>query len=182
MSKTFISLGSNIKNRFINLTSAIKEINFSIGEIIKISDIWETQSWNYDDNNYLNAVIEIETKQNPNNLLLACQNIEKKLGRTSKTQFINGKANYKARTIDIDILFYDNIIIQTKELTIPHHHIQNRMFVLKPLMQIAPNLMHPSLKKTIKVLVNECGDKGKIEIYKSNFQNELFSKLKNSVK
>ena len=180
MAKTFISLGSNIKNRYINLTSAIKEINYNVGKVLKISDIWETQSWNYNDKDYLNTVIEIETEKNPKELLLTCKKIEIKLGRTSKTKIINGRAYYTARIIDIDIIFYENIIISTEKLTIPHPHIQNRMFVLKPLLQIAPKLTHPILKKSIEVLTQECVDKGKIKIFKSNFQNKLLSELKSS--
>ena len=177
MAKTFISLGSNIENRYANLTSAIKEIRFSVGKVLNISDVWETQSWNYDDNDYLNVVIEIETKKNPKELLSTCKEIEIKLGRTSKTTIINGKAHYTARIIDIDIIFYENNIVSTKKLTIPHPHMQNRMFVLKPLLQIAPQLIHPILKKSIKTLTAECTDKGNIKVFKSNFQNKLLSEL-----
>ncbi len=182
MSKTYISLGSNLKNRYINLSSAIKEISYNAGKVLKISDIWETQSWNYNDKDYLNAIIEIETEKSPEELLLACQEIEIKLGRTSKTKIINGSAHYTSRIIDIDIIIYENIIISTEKLIIPHPHIQNRMFVLKPLLQIAPQLTHPILKKSIKVLTQECTDEGEIRIFKRNFQDKLFSELKNTNK
>ena len=156
------------------LTSSIKLINNKIGKIIKVSDVWESASWNYSDNDYLNIVIQIETKLQAEDILKITQEIEIKLGRKEKTQFVNGVAKYSSRTIDIDILFYENEIINKPNLKIPHPSLHIRKFVLKPFMQINSNFIHPTLKKSIKVLLNECEDYGKVSIFKANFQKSLF--------
>jgi len=182
MSIVYFSLGSNKENRLNYLLSAIKLINYEVGSISKISDVWESESWNYSDNDYLNLIIKIHTNLNPEEILKITQNIEEKLGRTEKTKLINGKAKYTSRIIDIDILFFDNKIINSKNLTIPHPNLHLRMFVLKPLLQIAPEIVHPIFKKNIKQLFNVCDDKGKIEIFKKDFQKELLSTFKNSEK
>lgn len=166
MAKVYLSLGSNIENRFYYINSAMEEINIQVGIITNTSDVWESKSWSYSDNNYLNAVIELKTTLNPHEFLKKCQEIEKKLGRTSKTVVIDGKANYSSRTIDIDILFYDNIIIKSKQLTVPHYNMHLRMFVLKPLLQIAPDFIHPLIKEDINTLTNKCEDESSVKFFK----------------
>ncbi|NPA44264.1 MAG: 2-amino-4-hydroxy-6-hydroxymethyldihydropteridine diphosphokinase [Chlorobi bacterium] len=182
MSIVYLSLGSNKENRLNYLKFAIEHINSELGDIIAISDIWESESWNYSDNDYLNLTIKLKSELTPQEILKKTQNIEKKLGRTNKTKFINGKAKYSSRTIDIDILFYDNEIINSKNLIIPHPNLHLRMFVLKPLLQITSEFVHPIFKKNIKQLIKECKDDGKIEIFKENFQKELLFNLQNSKK
>jgi len=174
MAKVYLSLGSNVENRFKYINSAIIEINKQVGIITKSSDIWESKSWNYSDNDYLNIVIEIETIINPQELLKQCQEIEINLGRTSKTIIIDRKPNYSSRTIDIDILFYDNLIIKLENLTIPHPQMNFRNFVLKPLLQIAPNFIHPILKENTATLYKKCEDKDSIKLFqKINLPNIL---------
>jgi len=174
MATSYFSLGSNKGNRLENLTSAIKLINNKIGKITKVSNIWESASWNYSDNDYLNLVIQVKTELLPEDILKITQEIERKLGRSRKTTFYNGKAKYSSRTIDIDILFYENDVINTPKLKIPHPNLHLRMFVLKPFMQINSNFIHPTLKKSIKVLLSECEDNGKISIFKKDFEESLF--------
>ncbi len=166
MAKVYLSLGSNKGDRFYLLKSAIFEIHKKIGLVICVSDVFETESWNYNDKDYLNLVLEIETFFTPKQVLDKCQKIEKELGRENKTVLKNGKPIYLSRKIDIDILFYDEIIINTKELQIPHTKLHLRNFVLKPLNQISKDFIHPVLQQNIYTLYNRCEDKGKIKLYK----------------
>jgi len=161
MDKVFLSLGSNLNNKILNIKNALNYIKNSTGEIIKTSLYYETEPWGFNtDNWFVNIVIEIKTDFSANILLQKLQEIEKKLGRKQKS--VN--SNYTSRIIDIDILFYNNLIIQNDFLQIPHKHLQNRIFVLKPLNDIAANFTHPILKKTITQLLDECFDKTKIRL------------------
>jgi len=169
MAQIFLSLGSNIENRYKFIKLSIDEIQHKLGNVIKMSEIFETQSWSYNDNPYLNCVIEIESSLSPLDLLTECQNIELLLGRNSKTVLKNGKPQYSARIIDVDILFYENEIINTPELTIPHPLLHLRNFVLKPMIQIAPDFIHPVFKEKIETLYNRREDTGTVDLYKKNF-------------
>ncbi len=166
MKQVFLSLGSNKGNRFLQIQESVKEIQYSVGTIIRISDIFESKSWAYEDTDYLNVVIKIETTLSPEKLLKETQNIEKKLGRMSKTQIINNKPIYSSRKIDIDILFYENKTINSEKLTIPHPLIHLRRFVLQPMMQIAPNFIHPVFGKKIETLYIRCEDKNFLTLFK----------------
>lgn len=166
MQTVYISLGSNKGNRLFFIKEAVNEITKSVGTVLKKSDIFETEAWSYNDHNYLNSVIKIESRLLVFDLLTATKEIEKKLGRKTKTDK-KKKTVYKSRVIDIDILFFNNDIIEINELTVPHPLIHKRMFVLKPLNQIAPDLIHPLFNKKIKTLLKKCSDKNKVEIYSS---------------
>jgi len=131
-----------------------------IGSILRTSSVYITAPWGNDNQpKYLNQALIINTPHTPLQLLKKLQKIEKKLGRTNKNQ-------YASRTIDIDILFYDNLIISNENLTIPHPHICKRMFTLMPLTEIAPNYVHPVLNKSIYSIFKECEDKAFVKIYK----------------
>lgn len=124
--RIFIAIGSNIEPRKDFIEKAIAEIQ-AFGELINKSSIIETEPFGFEsETNFLNAVIEIQTDLPPRALLLKLQEIEKKLGRKSKSQ----NKNYSSRTIDLDILYYGNQILISPELTIPHPEIFNRDFVL----------------------------------------------------
>lgn len=128
----YLSLGSNLGDRTKNLRTAIKEIESRIGTIVDQSDFIETEPWGYESKNkYLNGVIKIETCLHPMDLLLATQSIEKDMGRTTKT--VN---EYHDRIIDIDILTYEDLNINTLELVLPHPRMYQRDFVMIPLNQI----------------------------------------------
>lgn len=153
---TYLSLGSNIPDRAANLRRAVEQIAVSVGSVTMQSPIYETQSWGYSDGNYLNQTIAVETALTPQQLLVATAAIETALGR------VRSGNGYEARTIDIDILFYDNEILDTPQLTIPHPKIALRRFVLQPTADIAPDFVHPRMGKTIRQLLEECEDTGEV--------------------
>ena len=154
---TYLSLGSNIPDRAANLRRAVEQIAVSVGTVTMQSPIYETQSWGYTDGDYLNQTIAVEPALPPQQLLAATAAIETALGR------VRSGNGYEARTIDIDILFYDNEIIDSPHLTVPHPKIALRRFVLTPLKEIAPEFLHPVLKKTVRQLLDECEDTGRVE-------------------
>jgi len=161
MSRVFLGLGSNVGNRFEYLLRAFEEIGKHY-KIISISSIYETEAWGEtQQQNFLNAVIEIEASESSRKIFSTIKSIEKNIGRIER-----GK--WQAREIDIDILLNENEILETVVLTIPHKDLHNRKFVLVPMNQIAPNVIHPIFKKTIAQLLSECNDKSRIQI--SDFQ------------
>ena len=171
MHKVFLSLGSNKGNRLFYIKKAVKEIKNRIGSITHESDIFETESWSYTDKKYLNAVIIVETELPVYDVFLITQNIEKKLGRETKTVYNDkNEAQYSSRTIDVDILFCDTEIIETKDLIIPHPKLHLRNFVLEPMMQIAPDFIHPVLKQKIKEIYEKCEDKSKVDLFYDNLK------------
>ncbi|MGL4331607.1 MAG: 2-amino-4-hydroxy-6-hydroxymethyldihydropteridine diphosphokinase [Bacteroidales bacterium] len=144
-SLVYLGLGTNLGNLDLNLHKAIDEIGKRVGKVISQSAFYKTEPWGFESpHTFLNAVICIETELKPEEVLNKTQHIEKNLGRTKKS---NG--TYSDRIIDIDILIYDNLIMESETLTIPHPLLQLRDFVLIPLKEIAPDLRHP--KSGIKI-------------------------------
>ncbi len=138
MSTLYLSLGTNLGDRQQNLKSALELIGREVGTVVSASDIIETEPWGFDSPNpFLNMVVKVETHLQPLDVLHATQQIERKLGRSQKT--VSGE--YHDRLIDIDILLYDNLVMKTPELTIPHPLMYERKFVMEPLAQIAPELV-----------------------------------------
>lgn len=153
MAKVYLSLGSNLGDRKRSIEEAVSCLKKEAGEVLKVSKIYETQPAGVGDQPwFLNCALELETQLPQGELLNVCQKIEKDLGRT-------GKGKLEPRTIDLDILFYDDVVISTENLKLPHPAIQNRLFVLEPLSQIAPQLVHPVLHKNISELLKNCEDK-----------------------
>jgi 2-amino-4-hydroxy-6-hydroxymethyldihydropteridine diphosphokinase len=151
--KAYISLGSNKGNREENLQKSIALLNEKAGKVIAFSSVYETEPWKMDDAmSFLNQVILLETELSAENLMDILLQIENLLGR------IRTQGKYESRTIDMDILFYNNEVQTTGKVIIPHPHIQERRFVLEPLFEIAPELVHPVLKKSISQLLDECKD------------------------
>jgi 2-amino-4-hydroxy-6-hydroxymethyldihydropteridine diphosphokinase len=150
--EVYLGLGSNLGGRIGNLDSAVERLSEKVA-IKKISSVYETEPlYNTEQPMFLNAVIKGVTALEPLELLSLMKGIERDLGR--QPGFRNAP-----RIIDIDILFYGERIIQTEELTIPHPRIAERAFVLVPLAEIAPRLVHPQLKKTVKKLLAEVNGK-----------------------
>ncbi|NUM50094.1 MAG: 2-amino-4-hydroxy-6-hydroxymethyldihydropteridine diphosphokinase [Flavobacteriales bacterium] len=157
----FIQLGSNLGNRLDFITLAKEEIEKVGINIIQSSSIYETDAWGETNQApFLNSVIKAECIFSPFDLLKKLFEIEILFGRNR-----NIENKWNERVIDLDILFYNNVIIKNKELTIPHPHLQNRKFVLIPLNEIAPNYVHPSLGKNISQLLSECTDTLSVKKY-----------------
>ncbi len=144
MALVYLGLGTNLGDKERNLNNAILKISQDIGKVICQSSFYASKPWGFEsENDFLNAVILAETNMSPLELLAKTQEIELELGRTVKST--NG---YADRVIDIDILLFDNEIIDIPELKIPHPLITERDFVYIPLLEIAPNLLHPISGKT----------------------------------
>ena len=155
MAKATLLLGSNRGNRTMIVEQAILEIRQKAGEASAFSSLYESEPWGFDDNiPFINKVIVIETDLSPKLLLNTLLSIENELGRVRANTGV-----YSPRPIDIDILFYDDIIVNEHDLQIPHPRMQNRMFTLMPLMEISPDFMHPVLKKPVSELKKQCPDR-----------------------
>jgi len=155
----FLSLGSNIGDKQNNIEAAIKQIESRVGTLIVVSKMYKSSAWGFESDNYfLNNAVKIETELNPQELLTEINKIEKELGRKRTTK------GYSDRIIDIDILFYENEIIDEANLKIPHPLLQERKFVLYPLNDIAANITHPILNKTVGELIQFCDDKSYCEL------------------
>jgi 2-amino-4-hydroxy-6-hydroxymethyldihydropteridine diphosphokinase len=153
LNKAYLLTGGNIGNRVGYLNEAAREISLFCGRIRKLSSIYETAAWGKtDQQEFLNQAMLIETKLPAGELLEKILIIEEKLGRIRQQK-------YGARTIDIDILFYNSEVINEPALRVPHPEIQNRRFTLIPLNEIAPDFIHPLFSKNINQLLKDCGDK-----------------------
>lgn len=165
MPNVYISMGSNMGDRFANLKQACSLISQSAGVIENISGIYETAPWGEHEEAapYLNLVLKLNTEHFPILLLVVLKNIEKKMGRPVKSK----APVYLPRVIDLDILFYDDLVARYSvplALTIPHKLLHLRRFVLLPLSELDSDFEHPKLKQTIKKLLETCKDLGEITL------------------
>ncbi|HEY2350440.1 MAG TPA: 2-amino-4-hydroxy-6-hydroxymethyldihydropteridine diphosphokinase [Puia sp.] len=152
MNKTYLLTGGNEGDKLLHMQQARANIELICGRLLQISSLYQTAPWGKTDQaDFLNQVLLIETALSPQDLLIAILSIEENLGRTRSVK-------NAPRTIDIDILFYDRMILEIPGLCIPHPRISERRFVLEPLDEIAPGFIHPSLGKTIHQLLLECTD------------------------
>ena len=150
--RVFLSTGSNQGNSIANLNLANILLSQQIGLVKNTSSFYKTSAWGKTDQpDFINQCIEIITPFPPKMLMQKILQVEKQLGRIRHEK-------WGPRTIDIDILLFDNIILRDNDLFIPHPQMHNRNFVLAPLAELAPNLIHPSIKKTMKELVTETTD------------------------
>jgi 2-amino-4-hydroxy-6-hydroxymethyldihydropteridine diphosphokinase len=153
MNTAYISLGSNRGKRKENLERSIAQLNEKAGEVALCSSLYETEPWKMDNaNSFLNQVVELKTTLPAEKLMEILLGIEAFLGRVRR------EGKYTPRTIDLDILFYNNEVISTEKVKVPHPLLHERKFVLEPLMEIAPDLIHPILKKNSSQLLKECKD------------------------
>ena len=155
---TYLSLGTNLGNKFENLQQAVDLVADEIGSVLKISSIYNTAAWGFKSEDFYNICIQVATNLNPEHLLETIHKIELSLGRKRTSD-----KEYKSRIIDIDVLLYDQEIIFSKDLIVPHKEMLNRKFVLVPLAEIAPNLIHPIEKKQIQVCLANSTDDSEIE-------------------
>jgi len=154
MNFVYLGLGSNRGNRQDNLATAIKLLQEKAGKAIVASSVYETAPWQMEDNTpFLNQVIFIETTLSAPVLMDAILKIEEAMGRMRTKN-----TGYEPRSIDIDILFFNNDVLETDFLIIPHPHVAKRRFVLEPLAEIASAYIHPQLKKTMAWLLSDCDD------------------------
>lgn len=153
----YLALGTNLGNRAANLKEAIAALSPQM-EVKARSKVYETPPWGYAEQaKFLNQVVKVQTYVAPEPLLKHLKRLEVALGRKPTFQ-------YGPRKIDIDILFYDDLILETPALTIPHPHVHERGFVLLPLMDIAPELVHPVQGKTVRDLLAGCDLGGIVQI------------------
>ena len=157
----YISLGSNMGDRLYYLKTAVEQIGLKLGKVVKASKVYEAAAWGYTKQpDFYNQAIEIQTSLSPAQLLEGCLDIEKSMGRTRTIL-------WGERTLDLDILLYDGRSVQLETLKIPHPYLHLRKFVLVPLCEIAPNLLHPILELTIQQLLDKCTDELDIRPLKS---------------
>lgn len=157
MSMVYLGLGTNLGDKEQNLRAAVQKIEEQIGKVISLSAFYNTAPWGFaSDNSFLNAAVCVNTDLSPLDVLQETQRIESELGRTHKS--VHG--TYCDRVIDIDLLLYDDLILSATsssgaELNLPHPLMAKRDFVMRPLAEIAPELIHPVLRKTMKELLEE---------------------------
>lgn len=162
MALVYLSLGSNKGDRVGYVQQATSLLNGFEGiNVVQSSSLYETEPWGVDSENwFVNAVIQISTTLSPQLLLAQCQKIESMLGRDRERE-----GHYGDRNIDIDILFYDNVIINDENLSVPHQHFHERAFTLIPMLELAPDFVHPVSKKTVDVLYEELENPEMVYLY-----------------
>lgn len=157
MTKLYLLLGGNLGDKKSVFAEARMILEKAIGKITAQSALYETEPWGFDSEDlFWNQVLEITTVLSPDEVLQQTQNAETGLGRIRKAN------QYTSRIIDIDILFYGELIINQANLIVPHPRIQERKFTLIPLCEIAPDLIHPVFQKNIRQLLDECTDPLKV--------------------
>jgi len=175
LKKLYLSIGSNLGEKLQNLQDAVFLLGKDVGKITAISNVYRSASWGFEADDFLNACLELDTTSSPDVVLKQVLSIEKKMGRERFKE-----SGYESRSIDIDLLYYENNVLHSDTLTLPHPKLQERKFVLLPLADIAPQFYHPTLKKDTRNLLQECKDESKLEktthtLYTT--KTELFSNL-----
>jgi 2-amino-4-hydroxy-6-hydroxymethyldihydropteridine diphosphokinase len=157
MNKGYLLIGGNEGDRQASLEAARSNIGLQAGEILRASSIWQTAAWGKTDQaDFLNQALLIGTRLDAPALMTVLLDIEETMGRIRKER-------YGPRIIDIDILFYNELVIDQPQLRIPHPEVQYRRFALAPMAEIAPDLLHPVLNRSIRALLAECTDRGDVK-------------------
>ena len=150
MARVFLGLCTKLGNKEENIGNAIQYIEELVGNVVSQSALYHTEPWGFESTNtFINAVVAVETSLTVRDVIDATKKIERLMGRTYKSV----DRQYKDRIIDIDILFYNDLIINDEDLIIPHPLMHERLFVLQPLSEIAPDYVHPVFHKTIQELM-----------------------------
>lgn len=166
--RIFIGLGSNVGDRLSYLQLAVDTIHYEVGSILKSSSCYETPAMGFEGDPFLNACVEVLTCLSAELVLSKLLQIEERHGRKRVDD-----GQYHARTIDLDILFFDGEIIENELLSVPHPRLEQRLFVLHPMVEIAPDFVHPKLKKTTSKLVEDCTDDSPISKHQGTLKNPL---------
>lgn len=155
--QVYISTGSNLGDRTKALVEALEQLNLAAGPVMEYSSVYETEPWGFKtDLLFLNQVIRLDTELQPASLMKVLLSIESAMGRERTGE------GYSSRSIDLDILFYGDRVINEGELTVPHPRLHLRRFVLEPLAELNPLLEHPLLMKNVGQLLMECKDEGTV--------------------
>lgn len=158
----FVLLGSNLGDRELLVNQACKMIEERCGKIVAKSRLYESEPWGFKAEHwFLNQVVKVETSLLPDALMLVLLDIEKELGRDRSMPH----EGYVSRPMDLDILYFGNEIIDTQMVIAPHPRLHQRRFTLLPLCDVAPDFVHPIMRKTNLQLLDECQDAGKVNIY-----------------
>ncbi|WP_163716373.1 2-amino-4-hydroxy-6-hydroxymethyldihydropteridine diphosphokinase [Mangrovibacterium lignilyticum] len=153
MAKLFLLLGGNLGNKEQIFSQARKRLQEELGAISQLSSVYETEPWGFESEDlFWNQVVVIETALMPKEVLVHTKAIELELGRIRKA------ARYSSRLIDIDLLFYDDLVLHEPNLELPHPRMIDRRFVLEPLAEVAADFLHPVFKQNIVSLLEDCGD------------------------
>jgi 2-amino-4-hydroxy-6-hydroxymethyldihydropteridine diphosphokinase len=161
MPAIYLSIGFNLGVRLANVSRATDLVNEKIGTVEKRSSLYESSPWGYEsDNEYINCVVLVRTVLSPQTVINTCKEIEKEMGRREETE-----NKYLDRIIDIDLLLYNNDVIQFPGLIVPHPRMHERKFVLLPLYEIAPDLIHPVYRKSMITLLKTTDDPGEVRLY-----------------
>lgn len=176
--KVILSIGSNKGNKLKNIEECIELIHNKVATVISTSKVYETPSWGFESDAFYNCALLVHTSKSPEKLLEEIFWVEKELGRVR-----TDSNEYQAREIDIDIIVFDEKIIKTNSLEVPHPRMQHRLFVLKPIQDLQTDFVHPVLKKNIKELIEECSGTSEFKIVQdfknplSNYNLERFSRI-----
>jgi len=157
--QAILSIGSNQGNRLETIQKCIQLIHFEIGTVFSVSKLYETPSWGFESDSFYNCTIAIHTPKSAQKLLSSCLKIEKKLGRIRSL-----KEGYQSRIIDIDIISFENEIIQSANLVVPHPLMQERLFVLLPMKDLQLEFVHPIMNKSTQDLIDSCNDKSSCKV------------------
>jgi 2-amino-4-hydroxy-6-hydroxymethyldihydropteridine diphosphokinase len=159
MSRVYLLLGSNMGDRRHILMMARAQIQAMTGSVVRLSSIYETEPWGFDDApDFLNQALIVETDHSPRDVLEQVLSIERRLGRERLPGMVS-------RILDIDILFYDDLVMNEPDFIIPHPRLPQRRFALVPMDEIAGDYIHPALKKPIAVLLARCRDRHRVTRY-----------------
>jgi len=164
MNRVYLLLGGNIGDTAKTLDDAIGHINDELGTVVAQSSTYMSEPWGFEcTQHFLNKVVEVSTSKSAIKSLAICKSIETMMGRLHKTS-----THYESRIIDIDILFFNDEILETPDLTIPHPRLHLRRFALLPLAEIIPDYIHPTRGESIQELLNNCEDTGSVEMIKGS--------------
>lgn len=157
--KLSLLIGGNVGDRLFYLQKTIDLLSEKLGNVIKKSSIHETASWGFESEDFYNMALVLETKSSPLDCLNITQSIEIEIGRKEKSK----DGNYSARCMDIDLMFYNDLVYHDERLTIPHPKMQERKFVLIPLNEIMNQHIHPQELKSISELLSKCTDQSEVK-------------------